>query len=333
MTKAARFSKYGGWFAGGLIAASVSSAFAQGADPAASYPSRPVTMVTPFAPGASVDLEGRIFSNELAKALGQPFVMDFKPGGTMAVGMTHALRQKPDGHTLVWVSSAYAILPLIVKDGSYDPVKDFEQVSLMTRRYAVLCVPNDLPAKNLKEFIAYAKARPGELNFGTGGGGGVQHLQGLMLESAAGIKFTYVHYKGLGASYPDLMSGRTHIVPVTFSAAVPMIKGGKMRPIALSATERNTVLPEVPTALEQGVNWEYASWLGLIAPAKTPTAIINKVQGELAKIVRLPEVRQKFGDDTTLVASTPAEFKKHFLGESGRWRKLVAESGITLSAN
>lgn len=303
------------------------------ADPAARYPSRPVTMVTPFAPGASVEMEGRIFAGELSKNLGQPFVLDFKPGGTMAVGLTYALRQKPDGYTLVWVSSAYALLPLLVKDGSYDPVKDFDQVSLVNKRYAVLCIPNTAPFRNLKEYVAYAKARPGEINFGTGGAGGVQHLQGLMLESATGAKVTYVHYKAVGASYPDLIAGRTHIVPVTFGPALPMIKSGKMRGIALSSQERNSALPDVPTALEQGVNWEYASWLGLIAPARTPVAIINKVQVELAKIIRNPEVQQKFGEDSTLVASTPAEFRRHFLSESERWKKLVAESGIALQGN
>ena len=332
MNSAVRFFRYS---TACMMAATAGAALAQGqlADPAAGYPSRPVTMVTPFAPGASVDLEGRIFSSELSKNLGQPFIMDFKPGGTMAVGMTHALRQKPDGYTLVWVSSAYALLPLIVKDGSYDPVRDFEQVSLLNKRYAVLCVPNNLPIRNLREFIAYAKAKPGEVNFGTGGAGGVQHLQGLMLESVTGIKMTYVHYKSLAASYPDLMSGRLHIVPVTFGVGLPMIKGGKMRAIALSSQERNSALPEAPTALEQGVNWEYASWLGMVAPAKTPTAIINKVQGELARIIKAPEVLQKFGEDSTLVASTPAEFKRHFLSESERWKKLVAETGIELQGN
>jgi len=314
------------------MAAVTGTAMAQ-RDPAANYPSRPVTMVTPFAPGASVDLEGRIFSNALAANLGQPFIMDFKPGAVMGVGIAHALRQKPDGYTLVWVSSAYSILPLIVKDGSYDPVKDLEQVSLVNKRYAVLCVPNSLPVKNLKEFVAYAKARPGEVNFGTGGAGGVQHLQGLMLESATGAKFSYVHYKALGATYPDLMSGRIQIIPVTFGPALPMIKSGKMRAIALSSTERNSALPDLPTALEQGVNWEYASFLGLVAPTGTPTAIINKVQGELAKIIKQPEVRQKFGEDSTLVASTPAEFKRYFLSESARLKKLVEESGISLSSN
>ena len=314
-------------------AAGTAPAQSPATDPAAGYPSRPVTMVTPFAPGASVDMEGRIFSNALAANLGQPFVMDFKPGGTMGVGMTHALRQKPDGYTLVWVSSAYAILPLIVKDGSYDPVKDFEQVSLVNKRYAVLCVPNSLPVKNLKEFVAYAKARPGEINFGTGGAGGVQHLQGLMLESATGIKVTYVHYKALAATYPDLMSNRIQMIPVTFGPALPMLKAGKMRGIALSSTERNSAVPDLPTALEQGVNWEYASFLGMVAPTGTPTAIINKVQGELAKIIKQPEVRQKFGEDSTLVATTPAEFKRHFLAESARWKKLVEDTGIALSAN
>ncbi len=317
-----------------IMAMVAGAAQAQGkADPAAGYPSRPVTMVVPFAPGGAADVEGRIFSNALANSLGQPFVMDYKPGGTMAVGMTFAARQKPDGYTMVWVSSTYATLPLIVKDGSYDPVKDFDPVSLLNKRYSILCVTNSFPAKNLKEYVAYARANPGAVNFGTGGAGGTQHLQGLMLELATGAPVTYVHYKSVGATYPDLIAGRAHIVPVTFGLALPMLKAGKLRAIAISARERNPALPDLPTALEQGINWEYSSWLGLIAPAGTPAPIVNKVQGALVRIIKEPEVLKKFGEEYTLVASTPAEFRRHYLSETERWRKLAAETGIELSAN
>ncbi len=322
--------------AGGMLATLMAfsgAATAQATDAAAGWPARPVTIVTPFAPGASVDMEGRILSNELSRNFGQQFVMDFKPGGTMAVGMTYASRQKPDGYTLVWVSSAYALLPLVVKDGSYDPVKDFDPVSLINKKYAILSIPNTLPVKDMKEFVAYAKANPGAINFGTGGAGGVQHLLGLMLEAATGTKYTFVHYKAVGASYPDLIAGRTHIVPVTFASALPMIKAGKLRGMAVSATERNSLLPDVPTALEQGVNWEYSSWLGMIAPARTPTAIVNRVQAELAKIVRTPDVVKRFGEEYTLIGSTPAEFRKHHTAETERWKRLVTEHNISISAN
>ena len=178
--------------------------------------------------------------------------MSHKPGGTMAVGMTYSARQKPDGYTLVLVSTSYAALPIIVKDGAHDPVKDFEPVSLLTKRYTVLCVANNFPLKNLKEYVSYAKANPAAVFFGTGGGGGGPHVQGLMLESATGAKVTYVHYKSLGAAYPNLMAGRVHIVPVILGTALPILKAGKLRAIALSSRERNPAVPDLPTAVEQG---------------------------------------------------------------------------------
>jgi tripartite-type tricarboxylate transporter receptor subunit TctC len=231
------------------------------------------------------------------------------------------------------VSSTYATLPLIVKDAAYDPVKDFDPVSLLHKRSSMLCVTNAFPAKNLKEFVAYAKANPGAVNFATGGAGGTQHLQGLMLELATGASLTYVHYKSIGSSYPDVMAGRTQMVPLTFGLALPMVKTGKLRALAVSARERNPALPDLPTAIEQGINWEYASWLGLITPAGTPAPLVNKVQGALARIIKDPEVQKKFGEEYTLLASTPAELKRYYTSETERWRKLAADTGIELSAN
>ena len=303
-------------------------ALAQGAD---NYPNKPVTIITPYAPGAATDIEGRLYANELSKNLGQQFIMDFKPGGVMTVGMNYAARQKPDGYNLVWTSSTYSLLPLLTKDRNYDPVKDFDTVALMSKRSAILVVANDLPVKNVKELIAYAKANPGKLNWATGGNGGIQHLTGLRFTSATGTDMTYVHFKSISAAYPDLMASRVHVLPGTFAAAFPMVKAGKIRAIAIASLQRNPALPDLPTATEQGVpGFEYSSWLGMLAPAKTPTAIVNKLYGELAKIIKIPEIKEKLGDETTLLALGPAEFRKIASTETARWQKLLSDNNIKL---
>jgi len=316
--------------AASCIAALLASAtaFSQGAD---NYPNRPVNIVVPFAPGAATDLEGRLYAVELSKNLGQQFVMDFKPGAVMGVGMSYAVKQKPDGYTLVWVSSTYSLLPLIAPNAPYDSYRDFDQVALMSKRSALMVVPNSLPVNNVKEFIAHAKANPGKLNFATGGRGGIQHLTGLWFQAETGIDVTYVHYKSISAAYPDLIAGRVHMIPGTFSASFPMVKAGKIRALAVASLQRNTALPDLPTATEQGVpGWEYSSWLGMVAPKKTPPAIINKLHGELAKIIKIPAIQEKLGSDANLLALGPAEFLKTSVAETERWRKLVADNNIVL---
>ncbi len=304
------------------------SVFAQGAD---NYPNKPVNIVTPYAPGAATDIEGRLYANELSKNLGQQFIMDFKPGGVMTVGMNYAARQKPDGYNLVWTSSTYSLLPLLTKDRNYDPIKDFDTVALMSKRSAILVVANDLPVKNVKELVAYAKANPGKLNWATGGNGGIQHLTGLWFASATNTDMTYVHFKSISGAYPDLMAGRVHVLPGTFSAAFSMVKSGKIRAIAIASLQRNPAMPDMPTATEQGVpGFEYSSWLGMLAPAKTPPAIINKLHAELVKIIKIPEIKEKLGDETTLMALGPAEFRKIASTETARWQKLISDNNIKL---
>jgi tripartite-type tricarboxylate transporter receptor subunit TctC len=314
------------------IAALLAAGFTTGvvlAQGAANYPSKPVNIVVPFSPGAATDIEGRLYANELSKNLGQQFVMDFKPGGVMAVGMSYAVKQKPDGYTLVWVSSTYSLLPIIAKSAPYDSYRDFDQVALMSKRSAILAVSNNLPVHNIKEYIAYAKANPGKINFATGGNGGIQHLTGLWLTADTGTEVTFVHYKSISASYPDLVAGRTHMIPGTFSAAFPFVKSGKLRAIAIASLNRNPSLPDVPTATEQGVpGFEYSSWLGMVAPKGTPVPIINKLHGELAKIIRLPHIKEKMGDDANLLALGPAEFRKASMAETARFKKLVDDNNI-----
>jgi len=314
-----------------MLAASVASvpviAYGQSAD---SYPSRTVTLVVPFSPGAATDIEGRIYANKLNEVLGQPFVLDFKPGGSMTVGMNYAVRQKPDGYTLLFVSSSYSLLPLRFRNLPYDPMKNFEPVSLLSKRSAIIAVAPSLPAGNVKEFVEYAKANPGKLNFATAGNGSIQHLTGLWLQSATGTKLTFVHYKAAGASYPDLMAGRAHATPMTFQTSMPLVKSGKVKAIGVASLQRNALLPDLPTFHEQGVtDFEYSTWMGLLAPEKTPPAIINKVQGELSKIIKHPDVAERLGAETALMATTPAEFRRHVASETARWVRLIKEFGIS----
>jgi len=302
------------------------AAFAQGAG---DYPNKPVTMVIPFSPGAATDIEGRIYAGKLNEAWGQPFVLDFKPGANMTIGMNAVVRQKPDGYTLLYVSASYALLPLQVRDLPYDPIKNFEQVSLLSKRSAIIAVAPTLPVKNVQEFIAYAKARPGEVNFATAGIGSIQHLTGLWLASAIDAKFTFIHFKAAGSGYPDLMAGRVHATPMTFQTSLPLVKSGKIKAIGVASLQRNALLSDVPTFIEQGVpEFEYASWLGLLAPEKTPAVIVNKLQQELAKIIKLPDVASKLGAETALYATTPAEFRRYAQNETARWVKLVRENNI-----
>lgn len=300
------------------------------AQPADSYPSRVVTMIVPFAPGAATDIEGRLYSNKLREALGQSFVLDYKPGGSMTVGMNYAVRQKPDGYTLLFVSASYSLVPLVFKNLAYDPIKNFEPISLLSKRSAIIAVAPTLPVANVKELVEYAKANPTKLNFATAGNGSIQHLTGLWLQSATGTRFTFIHYKAAGAGFPDLMAGRAHATPMTFQSGLPMVKSGKLKAIGVASLQRNALLPDLPTFHEQGVtDFEYSSWLGLLAPEKTPAAIVNKLHNELAKIVKLPDVVERLGGETTLMATPPAEFRRHVAAESARWVRLIKEFDIS----
>ena len=302
------------------------AAFAQGTD---SYPSRAVTIIVPLAPGAATDAEGRVWASKLSESLGQQFVMDFKPGGSMTLGLTYAARQKPDGYTLAYVSSTYTLLPLLYKDLPFDTAKSFEFVSLLSKRAAMLAVANNFPVHNIQEYIAYAKANPEKINFATSGNSSVQYMMGLWLTNATNTKVTYIHYKASGAAYPDVLAGRVQMFPTTFSGGYPMVKAGKARAIGVANLQRSKLLPDLPTIVEQGIpDYEYPSWLGLMAPEKTPSAIVNKLQAEAAKIAKMPDVQQRLGEDTTLVANTPEQYRRLVAAETERWRKLVIDNNI-----
>jgi len=317
--------------AGCLMAAMLQFSLLSGATMAQdAYPSRPVAIIVPVAPGAATETEGRVWAAKLSEHLGQQFVMDFKPGGSGTLALTYLSRQKPDGYTLGYVTSSYPILPLLFKNLPFDLIKGLDQVSLLSKRGGLLVVTNSLPVNNLKEYIAYARANPGKINFASSGVGTILHLMGLWLTSATNTQVTYVQYKAAGAAYPDLMAGRVHMMPVTFSGGYPsMVKPGKVRAIGTANLQRSAALPDMPTIAEQGVpDYEYPSWLGLLAPPKIPAAVTARLSTEIARIAKQPEIQQRLGADSIIMGSSPDQFRRVVQTETDRWTKLVKENNI-----
>ena len=305
-------------------------AFAQ-----AAYPTKPVTIIHPYPPGGSTDPEARLYAQKLTESLGVPFVVEARPGGGTTIGSALVAKASPDGYTLLSMGSSYTIAPLVYPKLSYDPLKDIAPISLMSRRSSLIVVNPALPVKNIKEFVAYAKANSGKVNAGTASAGGVTHLSIEWLLHGTGIKpdVAVVTYKGGGPMFVDLLAGRTHIALGGVLATLPQLRAGKLRAIASSGITRNKAFPDLPTVAEQAVpNYDYAFWQGVGAPGATPAVIINKLNTELVKIARDPGVTQKLSEEGSMdsIGSTPEQFRKHIIAEIAIWKKVVDETGFKL---
>lgn len=300
------------------------------AQPAAGpYPVKPVVVVVANVAGGTTDTETRMYAQKLGESLGKPFLIDYKPGAGGAIGAAFVAKAAPDGYTLLVASTSFPVVPALNDDLLYDPVKDFAPLSLMSKRPAVLLVHPDFPARGLKEYLAYARANPRAINFGTSGSGGVQHLAGAWLHSASGTQVTFIHYKGAAAVIPDLLSGRLHAFPTALITAMPHIRAGKLRAISILSMERSLLLPELKTASEEAVEgFDMPSWVGLVATGGTPTPIVNRLGNELAKIAKAPDIAKKMEEGTLMVGSDPAQFARLIGTEVARWRQLVKEHGI-----
>lgn len=298
--------------------------------PAGAYPTKVVTMIVPYPAGSSTDLEGRLYANKLTERLGQPFVLDFKPGAGNRVATDAVLKAPPDGHTLMFTAATHTVVPLAFPDMGYDLYKVLAPVTLISKRYGLIVVNPSLPIRNMTEWVAYAKANPGKINIGVAGAGGIQHLSGLWLNSVNGIDTTIVPYKAANAIILDLVAGRLQTYIGTRQAAMPLVKTGKLRAIAQTTLVRHPDMPDLPTASETVPGFEYPSWLGLLAPEKTPLSVRSRLASEINRIVKLDDVVKKVGDDAQLVGSTPQEFEQVYLREHEQWKKLVKETGLKL---
>ena len=294
------------------------------------YPVRPVRMIVPFAPGGNTDIIARIVAPEMSRALGQQIVIENRGGAGGSIGTEIASRAAPDGYTLIMVSAGHTINPAMAKKLPYDSVKDFAPISVIADVPTAFVVHPSLPVKNLKEFLAIARARPGEIFYSTAGRGTVGHLSAELLNSMAKIKLTAVHYKGTGQSMIDLVAGHVQMQFPSMPAAVPHVRTGKLRMIAQTGAKRSSAAQDVPTMRESGLkDFVVSSGFAMFAPAGTPRPVIDRVHGALVKALNDPVVKESLAKQgAEVVASTPEEHDRFNRAEIAKWIKVARAAGI-----
>ena len=314
----------------GPVLAALLAALASTALCAQSYPVKPVRMIIPFAPGGNTDIIGRVFAPKFSEALGQQVIIDNRGGAGSTIGTELAAKSPPDGYVLLMVSAAHTINPAMAKKLPYDSIRDFVPISVIADVPTAFMIHPALPAKNVKEFITIARARPGEIFYSTAGRGTVGHLAAELINSAAKIKLTAVHYKGSGPSVIDLIAGHVQMQLMSMPAGVPHMRSGKLRMIAQTGEKRSGAAPEVPTMQEQGLKgFVVSSGFAMFAPAGTQRAIVDRVHGALVKALNDPGVKKSLADQgAEVVANTPEQHDAFNKAEIAKWIKVVREAGI-----
>lgn len=314
-----------------LLVACSMLACASGAGAQGTYPSRPITIVVGFSAGGTTDIITRLISDELRKALGQPIIIENKPGAGGNIGADIVAKARPDGHTLLMGSvGPLAINASLYKRMPYDNLKDLTPITLVAHVPNMLVVnPRTVPAQTFQEFIALAKAHPGKYFYASTGSGTSSHLSGVLLNLQAGLDLTHVPYKG-AVALNDVLSGESvQCMFATIPSAIQLVRGGKLRALAVTSLRRSGGVPDVPTIAESGFpGFDASSWFGLVGPAGLPREIALKVQGEVARILKDPALREKFiqqGADP--IANTPDEFGQYMKDETAKWAKIVKASG------
>jgi tripartite-type tricarboxylate transporter receptor subunit TctC len=297
---------------------------------AQSYPTKPIRIIVPQSAGGSTDLVARVITPRLDEAFKQPLVVDNRPGAGSINGTDMVAKATPDGYTLLAVAASFTITPNLRKKLPFDPARDFAPITQMVVLPHVLVLHPSVAVKSVKDFIALAKAKPGALNVAVSGVGTSTHLAAEQFMYQTGTKLLVVPYKGGAPGTAALLGGEVQLSFATISTALPHIKSGKLRALAVTSNKRSSVAPDLPTVSEAGVQgYEHSSWVGVLAPAKTPPAIINRLHGEITRIVQLPEVKTAFlRDGLESVGSSPAEFATVIRSEIAKWRKLVQSAGI-----
>lgn len=293
------------------------------------WPSKPIRMILPFPPGGGTDLLGRLLAENLSTRLGQPVVTENRGGAGGNVGAEAAAHSAPDGYTIVLVAPSIAISPSLYSKLNYDPVKDFTPVAM------VAFVPNVMithpsVAHSLKDFIALARSKPGGLNFGSGGAGTSNHLAGELLNIVAGIKLVHVPYKGVNLAMNGVLAGEVQLAFIGIPVPAPHIKAGRLVGLAVLASHRSPIIPDVPTAAEAGLpDFEVTTWYAILAPAGTPRPIVNRLNAELASIVSAPEVKARLATlATEPMTSTPEEAGAYIQREMAKWGDVVKKAGL-----
>ena len=296
------------------------------------YPSKPVRFISPFIAGAGTDTTARTIAQKLTEAWGQQFVVDNRTGAAGTIGVDITAKAPPDGYTICLISASHAVNSATNNKLPYDLEKDIAAVAQATSLFYVVSVIPAVPAKTIKELIAYAKANPGKLNFGSSGTGGLQHFAGEMFNHLAGVKMVHVPYKGAAGVVVAMLAGDVQVGFTTNFGVRPHVPTGRLRVLAMTAKKRSPALPDVPTVAEAGVpGYEVDQWYGVITGAKVPPAIIKKLSLAIAESLKAPDVMQRLSaDGSTAVGSTPEQFSAHIKSEIAKWRKLAKAAKLEL---
>lgn len=312
-----------------FVAAAASSPLCgRAADPA--YPARPVRVIVPYSPGGSSDAVARIVGQKLGEMLGQQFVVDNRPGASGSLGREIVAKAAPDGYTLLIGDSPHTINVHVLKHVPYDPIRDFTPITLLATAPQVMVINPGVPAQNLGEFIAAAKAQPGKINYGSGGSGSITHLTGELFKLATGVNIVHVPYKSIAIAQTDVIGGQVQAAFPTIPGATPHVRSGRLRALAVSSAQRAPALPDVPTFDESGVkDMIVTNWFGIFAPARLPPELLGRLHKTVIEVMQTPDVRGKFANLSLDIATTsPREFEAHLKSELARWGKVVKAAGI-----
>lgn len=316
-----------------VILASPALLAGAGARAQGAYPDKPIRLVIPFVAGGGTSVIGRLFAQYMQPELGQPIVIDNRPGAGGNLAAEHVARSAPDGYTLFYGTlGILAINPALYRSVPFDPLRDFATITRITTAPNVLIVNPEVPAHSLQEFIALARGRPGQLNYGSGGSGTTTHLSGEMLKAMTGIEITHVPYRGDGPAIVDLLANRVQFMFGNLNGVTQLIQQRQVRALAITSAQRWATQPDIPTFDEQGVTgYEISGWSGLLAPAATPQPIVQKVHDAVQSALRQPLLRQRLGElGLEAIGDTPAEFTQALQQDIAKWREVVRVSGATV---
>ena len=294
------------------------------------YPVKPVRVVVPSSAGGGTDIVARIIVPELSKRLGQQVIVDNRPGAGTMIGIEIVAKSPPDGYALLMTPSTLAINSALYKKVPYDPVRDFAPITELISSPSIIVVHPSVPVKSIKELIAFARARPGQLNYASAGTGTYPHMTMELFLSMAKLKMVHIPYKGTGPAMIDMLAGHTAVMAGTVLSVMPHVRAGRLRPLGITSQARSPVVPEIPTIAESGLpGFESVQWYGFLAPARTPREIVTRLHAETTRILQQPETKERFaGDGADPAGNTPEEFARFIQSELVKWAKVARGAGI-----